>query len=165
MALTEIVRVMSILSRLAETLSVFLLAAALIAIQVLIGGTRLLFSLPAYGILSLIGLLTLFSIRRAKPEPTHICLLSALLFFSYILARAVLSPVDYLARPDIYAVLGGLLVYFFVACFFTDAKRRLFVFTVLLGVAIVHVGVGAIQFRDGENFMLIPFLQRFDYGR
>jgi O-antigen ligase len=33
----------------------------------------------------------------------------------------------------------------------------------VLGVA--HVLIGAIQFRDGNNFMLIPFLQRFDYGR
>ena len=28
-----------------------------------------------------------------------------------------------------------------------------------------EVVVGAIQFRSGTNFMLIPFLQRFDYGR
>src|SRR5205085_3031161 len=51
------------------------------------------------------------------------------------------------------------------ASVFTEAKRRLLVLCVLLTLAIVHVGIGAIQFRDGENFMLIPFLQRFDYGR
>ena len=48
-------------------------------------------------------------------------LLCAALFFGYILARALLSPVPYLARSDIYSVLGGLLVYFFVACIFTDS--------------------------------------------
>ena len=35
----------------------------------------------------------------------------------------------------------------------------------LIVVALVQVGIGAVQFRSGNNFMLIPFLQRFDYGR
>ncbi|MEY2537533.1 MAG: hypothetical protein QOG67_1273 [Verrucomicrobiota bacterium] len=155
----------SLLSRFAEGFSTFLLLAALASIQILIGGTRLLFSLPSYGILSLLALLSLFFIRRPKPEPNQLCLISAVLFFSYVLLRAVVSPVDYLARPDIYAVLGGLLVYFFVAHFFTEAKRRLLVVSLLLLLAIVHVGIGAIQFRDGDNFMLIPFLQRYNYER
>ena len=155
----------ALLSRSDETISAFLLAAAFATSQILIGGTRLLFSLPAYGLLALIGLLALFSLRRAKPEPNQLCLVSAALFFGYVLARALLSPVDYLARPDIYSVLGGLLVYFFVACIFTDSKRRMALLLFLLVVAMVHVFIVAIQFRDGENFMLIPFLQRYDYGR
>jgi O-antigen ligase len=62
-------------------------------------------------------------------------------------------------------VLGGLLVYLFVACILTGPKARLWVLVFLFVLAIFHVGVGAIQFRDGNNFMPISFLQRFDYGR
>ena len=85
--------------------------------------------------------------------------------FGYILVRAFFSPVAYTARPDVYAVLGGLIVYLFVACICTSAKSRAAVILILLGLALVHVFIGAIQFRDGNNFMLISFLQRFDYGR
>ena len=125
----------------------------------------MLFSLPAYGLLAVIGLLTLASLRRAKPGPDQLCLVSTAVFFGYILTRALLSPVPYLARADIYSVLGGLLVYFFVACIFTGAKQRMFFVFFLLAVALVHVLIGAIQFRDGNNFMLIPHLHRYDYGR
>jgi O-antigen ligase len=159
------VRETASISRGAEASCGFLLAAAFTVIQTLIGGTRLLFSLPAYALLGLIGLLTVLSIRRAKPHPNQICLVSSVAFFSYILGRAVLSPVEYLARPDIYSVLGCLLVYFFVACTFTGAKQRTWFLFFLLTLAVVQVCIGAIQFRNGDNFMLIPFLQRFDYGR
>src|SRR5205814_7633958 len=60
---------------------------------------------------------------------------------------------------------GGLIVYWFIACFCTSPKLRAWVLIGLLVLAVVHVLIGAIQFRDGNNFMLIPFLQRFDYGR
>jgi O-antigen ligase len=159
------VKITASISRAAELFSAFLLATAFAVIQVLIGGTRLLFSLPAYGLLAAIGLLTLASLRRAKPAPDQLCLVSAAVFLGYILTRALLSPVAYLARADIYSVLGGLLVYFFAACIFTRAKQRMFFVFFLMAVALVHVFIGAIQFRDGNNFMLIPHLHRYDYGR
>jgi O-antigen ligase len=155
----------ALITRIAEVFSAFLLAAAFGTIQALIGGTRLLFSLPAYGLLAIIGLLAVLSLRRSKPLPDQLCLISSAVFFGYILGRSLLSPVDYLARPDIYSVLGGLLVYFFVASIFTEPKRRMLLLLFLLGVGMVHVFIGAIQFRNGDNFMLIPFLQRNDYGR
>src|ERR1700730_4423671 len=131
----------------------------------LIGGTRLVFRLPAYGLLAAIGLLSVASLRRPKPAPDQLCLVSAAVFFGYVLTRALLSPVAYLARSDIYSVLGGLLVYFFAACIFTGAKQRMFFVFFLMAVALIHVFIGAIQFRDGNNFMLIPHLHRYDYGR
>ena len=154
-----------LIGRSVEILAVGLLAVALGLIQTLIGGTRLIFSLPAYAILASVGLLTIFVFRQPKPRPAQICLVSSAIFFGYILARAFFSPVAYTARPDVYAVLGGLIVYLFVACIGTSAKLRATVVIVLLALALVHVLIGAIQFRDGNNFMLIPFLQRFDYGR
>jgi O-antigen ligase len=149
----------------AEVLAVALLAAALVLIQILIGGTRLIFSFPAYAILALVALLTVFLFRRARPRPAQLCLVSAAIFFGYILARAFFSPVVYTARQDVYSVLGGLIVYWFVALYCTSAKPRAWIIITLLVLALVHVLIGAIQFRDGNNFMLIEFLQRVDYGR
>jgi O-antigen ligase len=149
----------------ADIFSGILLAAAFALIEGLIGGTRLVFSLPAYALLAAIAIFSLLSIRRDKAEANRVCLITSLAFFGYILIRAILSPVDYVARADIYSVLGCLVVYLFVACVLTEAKRRVWLIFLLLAIAVVHVGIGAIQFRDGNNFMLVPFLQRFDYGR
>ncbi len=142
-----------------------LFAAAFAVIQTLIGGTRLLFSLPAYGLLGVMSVFALVSIARSKPPPNQVCLLSTAVFFGYVLLRALLSPVDYLARPDIYSVLGCLLIYSFVATVFTDSRQRMWFLFFLLALGVVQICVAALQFRDGTNFMLIPFLQRFDYGR
>ena len=154
-----------LIGRATEILAIALLGAALALIQILIGGTRLIFSLPAYAFLAIVGLLTTFIFRQPKPRPAQLCLFGSALFFGYVLLRAFFSPVEYMARPDIYAVLGGLIVYLFIACFGTSAKLRASVLIGLLALALVHVVIGAFQFRDGNNFMLIPFLQRFDYGR
>ena len=158
-------KVTDVVSRGSIAICGILLAVSFAVIQILIGGTRLLFSLPAYGLLAVMSIFSLFAIARPKPRPDQVCLFSTAIFFGYVLARALLSPVDYVARPDIYSVLGCLLVYLFVACIFTSAKQRTWFIFFLLALAIVHVVVGALQFRDGNNFMPISFLQRFDYGR
>ena len=154
-----------LIGRSIEVVTVVLLAAALLLIQVLIGGTRLIFSFPSYAILALVALLALFLFRQPRPRPSQICLISSAIFFGYILVRAFFSPVVYTARQDIYSAVGGLVVYWFVALFCTSAKPRAWIVIALLGLALVHVLIGAIQFRDGNNFMLIEFLQRVDYGR
>src|ERR1700730_6449384 len=92
------------LSRGSEIVSAVLLLAAFLSIQALIGGTRLLFALPAFGLLAIIAVLSLFSFRREKPLADQLCLWSAALFFGYIALRAALSPAVYLARSDIYSV-------------------------------------------------------------
>jgi O-antigen ligase len=149
----------------AEIVLAILLVAAFLSIQALIGGTRLLCAFPAYGLLAVAGVLAPFLLRKAKPAPDQVCLWSAVLFFGYVLLRAVFSPVPYLARFDIYSVLAGLVVYFITSCLLTSARARMWILACLLIAAMAHVLVGAIQFRTGDNFMPIPFLQRFDYGR
>ncbi len=155
----------SFLSRASEIVSAVIVLLALAGIQVLIGGTRLAYSLPIYAALGLAGVLAVFSLRRLKPAPQRICLWASAVFFGYVLLRAWFSPVPYLARIDIFSVLAGLVVYLAVAFIFTSAPWRMAMLLFLLGVALVQVGIGAVQFRSGDNFMLIPFLQRFDYGR
>ncbi len=155
----------SFISRAGEILAAVIVALALAGIQVLIGGTRLAYSLPIYAALGAAGLLAVFSLWRLKPAPERLCLWASAIFFGYILARAWFSPVPYLARADIFSVLAGLMIYLSVAFVFTSAPWRMAMLLFLLAVALVQVGIGAVQFRSGDNFMLIPFLQRFDYGR
>ena len=142
-----------------------LIGLALALAQVLIGGTRLLFSLPAYGLAALAAVLVVFLIRRAKPPPDFACLLGSAVFFGYIIARVLFSPTEYVARTDLYIVLGSMLVYGITATVLTDAKPRMILLGSLLVLSLVHVLIGAVQFRDGNNFMPISWLQREDYGR
>ena len=151
--------------RIAEICSVVLLTAGLIVMQALIGGTRLVFGFPSYGLIALAGIVGVFASQKRTPRADQVCLWTSAIFFSYIVLRALTSPAPYVARYDLYSVLGGLIVYGLVATVTTRASTRLMVLAVLLFCGMAHVVVGGLQFRDGNNFMLIPFLQRVDYGR
>ena len=147
-----------------EVLAIALLALAFLSIQALIGGTRLLFAIPAYSLIGVAGLLTIFSLRSAKPNPNQLALLSTVVFLGYIESRALFSATPYLAESDLYSVLAGLVVYFSTACIFTSSKTRMWVIAVMLVAALAHVLAEAMQFRNGDNFMPIRGLERFDYG-
>jgi O-antigen ligase len=153
------------LSSFTEALCLAFLVAAFAGIQILIAGTRMVFSLPFYAILGLLGVFAVFLLRRPKPVPSSWSLPITALFMGYILGRAWFSPVPYLTRSDFYSVIAGLVVYFFTACIFTNAKQRMLFIGALLALALAHCFVGAFQFRDGNNFMPIAWLQRADYGR
>jgi O-antigen ligase len=141
-----------------------LVVAAFLSTQALIGGTRLLFAFPGYAMVATAGVLGFFAIRGTRSLPDRLCLISAAIFFGYILVRASFSPVVYLARFDIYSVIAGLVIYLLTATVLTNSKPRLLTFMCLAAAALVHVTIGAIQFRNGDNWMPISFLQRFDYG-
>jgi O-antigen ligase len=151
------------LSAFTEALCFILLIVAFGAIEVLIGGTRMVFSMPSYALLGVLGLLCAFLLKRPKPAASKACFVATAIFFSYIIARAILSPVPYIARSDLYSVLAGLVVYFFVACIFTRSKERMLFLVFLVVIGVAHTFVGLVQFRDGNNYMPISWLQRFDY--
>ena len=152
-------------ARILGALLTTLVVVALLSIQALIGGTRLVFAFPAYGVLAAAGVIGLLAFRKTKPWPDQLCLLSAVLFFGYILIRASFSPDAYLARFDIYSVLAGLVMYLLTACVLTDPKTQLIILLCLIAGGLGHVLVGAIQFHHADNWMPLAFLQRFDYGR
>jgi len=141
-----------------------LVVLAFAVIQVLIGGTRLLFSFPAYLTLAIAALLTLFTLRKSRPLPSQACFWAAVIFLGYIIGRALLSPTEYLARSDIYSVIASLVLYFTVATVLTAATLRMWLLVALFLLGLAQVLVGLVQFRYGNNFMPIHALQRFDYG-
>ncbi|MEA3187072.1 MAG: hypothetical protein QOD99_902, partial [Chthoniobacter sp.] len=71
-------------------------------------------------------------------------------------------PVDYLARPDFIILAGSLIVYLTVALFLPRAMWRLSIFWGLLLFGAAHVVVGIIQFKRGDQFMLLPWIHRTD---
>ena len=153
------------MSRSAPILIAVLLVIAFAAIQILIGGTRLLFAFPSYVLIGGAGILALLTIRADSPKLNRICLISAAAFCFYIGLRVLSSPVDYIARADLYSAIACLVVYLLSTVVVTSAKTRLTILLCMMALSLAHIGVGALQFRDGNNFMPIAFLQRFDYQR
>ena len=143
---------------------VVLICLAFTVAELLIGGTRLLFGLPAYGFVAVAGVLSLVDIRRPKMPANGWCLLSSTLFFGYILARSLTSPVLYLAWFDRFMVLAALAVYLLTACLLTDPRRRLWILAALLALGITNLVVGARQFAGGDGFMLFGFLRSIQYS-
>lgn len=143
-------------------LSFTLVALALICIQVLIGGVRLVFSLPAYLLLAGGALLSLLAVKKIVRPPTA-CAVTILAMVGWVVARALTSPVEYLARADLFMVLAAALVYFLTTLYRDGTKARFGLVTVLLVCALAHVGIGAVQFKQADNFMLLPGIMRSDY--
>ncbi len=133
-------------------------------IQVLVGGTRLLFALPAYGLLAVAALGSLADLRRSKLPPSILCLATSALFFGWILVRACFSPVAYLAWTDAFMVLGALMVYLLTACYLTDPRRRLWVLSALVILALCNVAVGARQFAGDDKTTVFGFLRSAQYA-
>jgi O-antigen ligase len=140
-----------------------LLALSIVLIEFLIGGTRLVFSLPAYAILVAAAILSLPVLGR-KPARANIpCLLISAVFFGYILYRAANSPWDYLWWNDFYQVIACLMVYLLTTTVITDTKPRVWLVITLLALAVVEVCFGLRQFAQADNWM--PFgLKRGDSG-
>jgi len=130
----------------------------MVVIDCLIGGLRLVFSLPAYAILSLTAFSTVLSFRRPQFPANMLCLSGTALFFGYVLIRIFKSPVEYLARADLFCVLAALIVYFLLAFFLTAPKHRLWLLLGLLVLALVNVGIGALQYLRREHFVIFSFI-------
>jgi O-antigen ligase len=145
-------------------LYIALLVTALVVIELLIGGTRLLFSLPSYGIVALVSFLSLYSFRRPQVPANLNCLIGAGIFATYLIARILLSPVEYIARIDLFMLLGALMFYLFVALYLTVPKYRFIFVMTLLVIALVHVTIGGIQYLRGERFPIFSFIEKVDYG-
>jgi O-antigen ligase len=130
--------------------------------ELLIGGARLLFSLPAYGLLALAGLCAIVpQWRRAASIPLG-AVITTFLFLGYVLLRNRASPFDYLARPDFFLVLGALIVYLLTVVFFVRWEERRTLFYALLALAVGQAVLGAIQFREGNQYMPFWWMQRPD---
>lgn len=141
-----------------NALLVALVASALVVIQLAISGTRLVFCLPVYALLA-VGAFVLPFVRRAGREPDRWCIGVVAVFFAYILARAHLSPVEYLARMDIYMVMACLAAYGVSAFAFQRPGVRVALMVCVFGLAVMEVVFGIRQFAGDGGWMPLGFLR------
>ena len=142
-----------------------LILAALVLMQLLIGGgdgTRLIYVLPSYLLVGLTGVLTLFSLPKARTRLDRGSLATVIVLSAYLVARMALSPVESLARVDFLILLGSLLVYAVTAHFVTGTGQRIAIVMVLLFIGLGHVAVGVFQFAKDPNFNPLVFGGRGD---
>jgi len=134
---------------------------ALVWIECFIGGTRLVYSLPAYGLISIAAILSVFSIRRRRlrTPPDFLCVASTLLMGAWVLARAWNSPVPYLSWPDFFMMLACLMVYLITAFYLTNTGLQTALIVVLWGIAALEVWVGMVQFIHDQHFMLFGLIR------
>ncbi len=133
------------------------------AVHLLIGGTRLLFALPGYGLIAFVAVVSVFSLRRVSVAPQRLAVGSALIFFGYIALRAALSPVAYLAWPDLYTAFACASVYLLFACHLTTPGLRLGWIAALGALALAGVLVGTKQFLSVSDWMPFGFLRSASY--
>jgi len=146
---------------------VYLIFVALtwVGIECLVGGTRLLYSLPAYGLLSIAALLSIVSFTRLdgnrgkRTPPDAFCLWSTLLLGAWVLFRSWRSPVEYLAWPDFFMMIGCLMMYLLTALYLTGMAERMALIAVLWAIAALEVWVGIVQFVKDSHFMLFGFMR------
>jgi O-antigen ligase len=144
---------------LANKLSLALLCIALFAIHCLIGGGRPVFSLPTFALIGTAAFATFWKRRPDSTAATRFCLLTTAVLFSYLIPRAAIAPVPYLARADIFLMLGCVVTYLLTVCIFTEMRQRFIVVGVLLAVGLLHSGVAVAQALGGDEFMLFGFVR------
>ncbi len=131
-----------------------LLAIAWVWIECFIGGTRLVYSISAYALISVAALLTLIRSPDQEKPPDVFCVGTTLLLGGWVLFRATHSPIDYLALRDFYMMLACLMVYLLTAFYFSGTRDKVVLIFVLGAIATLEVWCGLIQFFKDRGFML-----------
>jgi O-antigen ligase len=131
-----------------------LLAGSFIFIQCYVSGTRFAYALPAYAAVGVAGILALFA-TRDRSRLGWLAFGSALLCFGYLLWRAWTSPVEYLARTDLYSALACLVVYVLTSTTVTSRTLRGGIIGVVLALVVVEALFAGYQYAGGATWL--PF--------
>ena len=129
--------------------------------------TRLLFFWPGCLLLGLAGLFAAVKWRlKVSFPPNDLCLLSTLVFATYVAARACLSPVEDWAREDFFTLCAALVAYLITATAGSHPRARMGIVYVLLALTAGNLAMGAIHFSGNWDFHLVPgFVRHFEHGR
>ena len=141
-----------------------LVGVAFILIELLIGGTRLAFSLPAYALLAMAGILSAFTRRQSDALPGTAAIATTVLFFGYVLVRQIVSPVEYLARSDLLMVLASLAVYFAVTFRVIGSTARWLIVAIVLLLGLGQIGAAAFQLITGDAPSPFGLIRPQTYG-
>jgi O-antigen ligase len=131
-----------------------LLAGAIVFIQCYISGTRFAYAFPAYAAVGVAGILALFA-TRDRSRLGWLAFGSTLLCFGYFLWRAWTSPVEYLARTDLYSALACLVFYVLASTTVTSRSLRGGIIGVVLALVVVEALFAGYQYAGGSTWL--PF--------
>ncbi|MCX6856804.1 MAG: O-antigen ligase family protein [Verrucomicrobia bacterium] len=146
-------------------LVVFILA--LLVTGVLGTETGLLFFWPGAALLGVAGLLATLKWRlRVLFPPSDVCLATVLLFASYTLGRALMSPVAAYAREDVVILLGCLVTYVLTVTAASHPRWRIALVGCLLVLVLGNLAVGSVHLSGNWSFHILPtFLRGSEAGR
>ena len=131
-----------------------LLAGSFVFIQCYVSGTRFAYALPAYILIGIAGVLALFA-SRDRSRLSWVAFSSTILCFGYLLWRAWTSPVEYLARTDLYSALACLAVYVLTSTAVTSRALRGGIIAVILALVVTEALFGGYQYAGGTEWL--PF--------
>ncbi len=150
-----------------QTAALVVFISALLITGVLGTETRLLFFWPGAALLGIAGLLATLKWRlRVLFPPSDVCLASVLMFFAYILGRAILSPVSAYAREDVVILLGCLVTYVLTVTAASHPRWRITLIVSLLALVLGNLAVGSVHLSGNWGFHILPtFLRGTEPGR
>jgi len=140
--------------------TIFFLLASLTLLEVGIGGARLLYAIPGICLLGIAGIATLMPGSKPGGKPDLAALVSAAVFAIYIIVRNRLSEIEYIARLQLFIVLGALLSYLVMSLVLTSPKQRRLLFTGVIVLALIQLYPALIQFTQGNGWMPLDWAQR-----
>lgn len=134
-----------------------LLVSALLLIQALTGGTRLVLAFPAYGLLALAAVLSV--VKRPVGRPQWACLAGLVAMVGCVLVRAACSPVEHLTFQDVFLVVACATAYLLVTLHLQGPRLLGWLLAALLLAALAQSGLAFRQFARGDSFMLFGFIR------
>ena len=145
-----------------RVLILVLVALTFVVAQVLIGGTRMVFALPGLELLAFAAVLAVWPKLKTARGASVAAVVSALLFVAYVVVRNRLSLVESIGRMQLVIAIGSFLVYGLIALILYRPEDRRRLVWVWLALAVAQTVIGAIQFKEGNQWMPISWLQRGD---
>ena len=143
----------SVASQLLTWCSAALLAAGLVASQLLLGGWFYpALAAPGFLLVGTAAVVAGAAFWRTRDAPGAWCVGATLLFVGYLFWRQATSPDAYAAREDAWLLLGALAVYLVVAWQLRGEGPRWLVLTVVFLMLVVQVGIVLVQFTADAAF-------------
>lgn len=133
--------------------SAALLAAGLVASQILLGGWWYpALAAPGYLLAGVAAVLAGLAFWKTQDAPGAWCTGSVLLFAAYLFWRQAVSPDAYAARADAWLVLGALAVYLTAAWQLRADGPRWIVLGTVFALSLVQVTIVLLQFTAASAF-------------
>ncbi len=149
--------------RIALRLSGWLLIAGLIVSSMIGVGTDMTWQWPGYLLIGAAALCAVFAGGWRQPkldnQPSrtlpNACLIAAAMLCTYVVARALTSPVAYFGREDAVLAVAWFIVYALTASVMTSLRQRIALVKTLTLILGINLAVGFYQFSGHPEFGLL----------